>query len=65
MTQRERLKLISISDVELTLIKQCLSDYLTAAGLIAYGKRDQLMAKRMQGDFIKLRAILDKAENKN
>ena len=52
MTQRERLKLISIGDAELTLIKQCLSDYLTAAGLIAYGKRDRLMAKRMQGDFI-------------
>ena len=33
MTERERLKLISISDAELTLIKQCLSDYLTAARL--------------------------------
>ena len=65
MTQRERLKLISISDAELTPIKQCLSDYLTAAGLIAYGKRDRLMAKRMQGDFIKLKSILDKAENQN
>ena len=58
MTQRERFKLM-------TLIKQCLSDYLTAAGLIAYSKRDRLMAKRMQGDFIKLKAILDKAENQN